>query len=743
MLSSSNNDAKRGDRAIRSFRSKGHLRLAMCAVALGSAFIVATSLPASATTSATIAKIAGGGGSTPSTTPTAPATNFQIQPVGVAFDSSGNMYIADGNDGVEKVTPSGALSMFAGGGTHSVISSPLPPGPATSFTMYVRGVAVDSSGDVYIADGESNTVDKVTPSGTLTVITGAGTHSPTSSPLPPGPASSFNNIVPYGLAVDSSGNLYFGDDSSYDVLKVTPAGTLSVYAGDGSYGTPTSGAVATSTGIGGPYGVAVDGAGNVYIADNGNELVEKVSPAGILTIVAGNTNSFPYPSSSPQPATSVNLFGLYGVAVDYLGNVYLAEYRNYEVDQVTPAGQITVLTGHGGNPPYPTTTPASPPSGYSVGEPYGVGVDSAGNVYVADGSEDVIDEINFYNPPQAPSSATTQATSSTVQVNWTPGAGPPPSGYTVTPIVNGVAGTPVTVTGTSYSLPSGPSGTTYSFSIVANNANGSSGSSASNTATVPAAPPTPASGSGYWTVGGDGGVFSFGPNFYGSTGNLKLNQPVFAITSTADGKGYWFVARDGGVFSYGDAAFHGSVPAVGVHVTNIVGMAADTATGGYWLVGSDGGVYAFGAPFDGSVPGLGQHVSNVVGMAATPDGGGYYLVTSSGAVYAFGDAKYQGGANTLPRINAPIVGITVDSATGGYWLAGSDGGIYAYGAPFHGSAGGAPLNKPVVGIAATTTGAGYYLVASDGGVFSYNAPFLGSMGGKHLNAPMVGITVAG
>ena len=284
---------------------------------------------------------------------------------------------------------------------------------------------------------------------------------------------------------------------------------------------------------------------------------------------------------------------------------------------------------------------------------------------------------------------------------------------------------------------------TYSATLTSSTAPGTAtvtgtinGAAITHTATV-------AFNSGYWTVAGDGGVFSFGPNFYGSTGNLKLNQPVFAITSTADGKGYWFVARDGGVFTYGDGVFHGSVPALGIHVTNIVGMAADTASGGYWLVGSDGGVYAFNAPFKGSVPGLGQQLSNIVGIAATADGGGYYLVTSTGAVYAFGDAKYQGGANTLPRINAPIVGLSVDSATGGYWEAGSDGGIYAYGAPFHGSAGGAPLNKPVVGIAATTTGSGYYLVASDGGVFSYNAPFFGSMGGKHLNAPMVGITVAG
>ena len=185
---------------------------------------------------------------------------------------------------------------------------------------------------------------------------------------------------------------------------------------------------------------------------------------------------------------------------------------------------MAVLTGNGGNPPYPTTTPASPPSAYSVGEPYGVGVDGAGNVYVADGYNDVIDEINVYNSPSAPTAATTQATSSTVQVSWSPGAGPTPTSYTVTPIVNGVPGnashghrdqpTP---------CPLEHAGTTYAFSIVANSANGSSSSASSNTATVPAA------ASGYWTVGGDGGVFSFGPTFYGSTGSLKLNQPVFAI----------------------------------------------------------------------------------------------------------------------------------------------------------------------------------------------------------------------
>jgi hypothetical protein len=313
----------------------------------------------------------------------------------------------------------------------------------------------------------------------------------------------------------------------------------------------------------------------------------------------------------------------------------------------------------------------------------------------------------------------------------------------------GEGATPVgTTTGaTTWNDTSPTAGTRYYYTVRAVNAVGTSTPSTEATAAVPVPTPapTPSPATGYWLVGGDGGIFSFGPAFYGSTGNLRLNQPVTAMASTPDGKGYWFVARDGGVFAYGDAAFRGSVPGLGEHVSDIVGIAADPATGGYWLVGADGGVYAFGASFEGSLPGLGQRTSAVVGMAATPDGGGYYEVASTGAVFAFGDPRYQGGANALAHpVNAPIVGIGVDAATGGYWLAGADGGVYAYGAPFDGSAGAEHLAQPVVGIAATPTGSGYWLVAADGGIFSYgSAPFLGSTGGTHLNAPVVGMAATG
>jgi hypothetical protein len=392
--------------------------------------------------------------------------------------------------------------------------------------------------------------------------------------------------------VDSSGNVYIGDLLNNRVEKVTPAGTLSVFTGNGTQGTPTAGP-ATASALHHPASVAVDWAGDVYIADSGNNVVEKVTPTGTLAILAG-TGTAAAPTAGPATASPLN--APYGVATDTLGDVYVGDTFNNVVEKVT--GAFAPL-------------------------------------------------------------------------------------------------------------------------------------------------PTPTATTGYWMVGADGGVFSFGPSFYGSTGSLKLNQPVVAMASSSDGQGYWFVAKDGGIFAYGDARFRGSVPGTGVSVTNVVGLAADNATGGYWVVGSDGGVYAFGAPFEGSLPALGIHASNIVGIAATADSKGYYLVSSSGAVYAFGDASYQGGASTVAHLNAPIVGIGVDATTGGYWEAGSDGGIYAYDAPFYGSAGALKLNQPIVGLSPTTTGSGYYLLASDGGVFSYGAPFMGSMGGSHLNAPMVGIAVAG
>ena len=162
------------------------------------------------------------------------------------------------------------------------------------------------------------------------------------------------------------------------------------------------------------------------------------------------------------------------------------------------------------------------------------------------------------------------------------------------------------------------------------------------------------SATGYWLVGSDGGIFSFGQaQFYGSTGSLHLQRPVVGIVPTADHGGYWLDASDGGVFSYGDTQFYGSIPGSGSippvracpNSLNapIVGMVPSNDDNGYFMVASDGGVFAFGdAHFAGSCPGIGGCAGAAVAVMPDASGHGYWLVTSTGNVYTFGDAAYFG-----------------------------------------------------------------------------------------------------
>ncbi|MCZ7528707.1 MAG: hypothetical protein M5U14_21445 [Acidimicrobiia bacterium] len=218
---------------------------------------------------------------------------------------------------------------------------------------------------------------------------------------------------------------------------------------------------------------------------------------------------------------------------------------------------------------------------------------------------------------------------------------------------------------------------------------------------------------------------------------------IVGMAATPSGEGYWLVASDGGVFAFGDASFLGSTGAVRLNEP-IVGMAATPSGEGYWLVASDGGVFAFGdASFLGST-GAVRLNEPIVGMAATPSGEGYWLVASDGGVFAFGDASFLGSTGAV-RLNEPIVGMAATPSGEGYWLVASDGGVFAFGdASFLGSTGAVRLNEPIVGMAATPSGRGYWLVASDGGVFAFgDATFLGSRSGDDAADLFVGLLPTG
>jgi hypothetical protein len=247
---------------------------------------------------------------------------------------------------------------------------------------------------------------------------------------------------------------------------------------------------------------------------------------------------------------------------------------------------------------------------------------------------------------------------------------------------------------------------------------------------------------GYWLVASDGGIFSFGDApFFGSTGDIRLNQPIVGMAPVPTRTGYRFVARDGGIFTFGDGiGFHGSAGGSPLN-SPIVGMAGTPSGNGYWLVAADGGIFSYGdAGFYGSAGG-GPLNQPIVGMAATPSGKGYWLVARDGGIFSYGDAEFFGSTGNL-RLNQPIVGMAASPKGNGYWFVASDGGIFSFGpgAEFFGSTGNLRLNRPVVGMRATPSGNGYWFVATDGGIFSFgDAEFCGSTGNLRLNQPIVGM----
>jgi DNA-binding beta-propeller fold protein YncE len=332
----------------------------------------------------TLAVVAGNGESGAATP--GPATSSALRaPIDVAADAAGDFYIADGTSmEIDKVTPGGTLSLIAGDGQ----AGPPTPGPATSSDLsFPTAVAVDNQGNIYIADSMNDVVEKVTPSGTLSII--AGKVGQTAPPTP-GPATS-SDISPWGLAVDSAGNVYITDNIETNtstaayVLKVTPGGTLSIFAGTGLIGSPTPGP-ATSSEFNFPAGLAVDASGNLYISDTYANVISKVTPSGTLSILAGNGMMA---APVPGPATSSPLNNPAGIAVDGNGELYIANEGSNDVLAVNPSGTLSVLAGTG-TPGPPTPGPAS---SSELSSPAGVAADGFGNVYIADIGNSEVEEV--------------------------------------------------------------------------------------------------------------------------------------------------------------------------------------------------------------------------------------------------------------------------------------------------------------------------------------------------------------
>jgi sugar lactone lactonase YvrE len=313
-----------------------------------------------------------------------------FDPLGVAADTSGNIYIADTqNFRIRMVTKStGTITTVAGDGTRRYKGD---GGLATSTGLgFPTGVAVDASGNIYIADEGTDRILMVTKStGIITTVAGDGTFSYSGDG---GLATSARLRSPHGVAVDALGNIYIADTLNYRVRMVTKStGIITTVAGDGAREYKGDGGLATSAGLYDPNSVAVDASGNVYIADTENNRVRMVTKStGIITTVAGD-GAREYKGDGGL-ATSAGLYNPHGVAVDASGNIYIADTENNRVRMVTKStGIITTVAGEGTRE---YKGDGGPAKSSGLDNPWGVAVDASGNIYIADSMNNRIRLIN-------------------------------------------------------------------------------------------------------------------------------------------------------------------------------------------------------------------------------------------------------------------------------------------------------------------------------------------------------------
>jgi len=298
-------------------------------------------------------------------------------PGGMAVDAAGNLYFAEtGLNRVRKVSPSGAITTVAGPGLGGLGDG----GPATAAKLnQPQDVSLDAAGNLYIADAINHRIRKVTTDGIISTV--AGRDSMYGPDGDGGPATGAWIANPQAVVVDAAGNLYIGDVEGNRVRKVNTAGNINVFAGSGQPWFFGDGGAATGAQLSGPAGVVVDAAGNLFIADTGNNRIRKVSANGMISTIAGNGQTgF---SGDGGPATAASLEGPQFITLDAAGNLFVADVAHYRVRKVTPVGLITTVAGKGDPPIFSGDGGPATSAGLTAWLK-GVAVDNAGNLYIAD-----------------------------------------------------------------------------------------------------------------------------------------------------------------------------------------------------------------------------------------------------------------------------------------------------------------------------------------------------------------------
>ncbi len=332
-----------------------------------------------------------GNGSNSSTGDGGAALSASFHPNGLTIDSQGNIYIADlAKSVIRKVNTAGIITTVAGIGNGSTVFNG-DGGQATGATIYLgsnhNGIAVDRNGNLYIADPGHHRVRKVDTSGIITTVAGIAKLGFSGDG---GPATLASLWSPSGVAVDNAGNLYIADSSNARIRKVDGNGIITTVAGNGAFASTGDGGQATAAALFLPMSVVTDNAGNLYITDQNAYNVRKVDATGIITTLAGS-GAFGF-AGDGGPAAKAEFAGPYSAAADNFGNVYIADFGNRRVRKVDANGVITTVAGGAGS--LANIGDGGPPTSALL-QPADVAVDSLGNYYIADFSNNRIRKVTL------------------------------------------------------------------------------------------------------------------------------------------------------------------------------------------------------------------------------------------------------------------------------------------------------------------------------------------------------------